>query len=145
MTDDHYQALSLAPGLKLEHAQRDPPDLLVLVSEETMEEVDWYLRVNVGFSKLVVCPTPNIQIFTDACTTRWRVHMQYTVIKGTWIPEEATYRDEGCQTVPAEHQSKALDTYSGLHRQHLDYGICQPSRGVGTRSWSVWKGTVLLF
>ena len=53
------------------NAHRDSPDFLVPVSEEIMEEVNWWLKVDVRLAEPVVRPTPNVRIFTDVCTTGW--------------------------------------------------------------------------
>ena len=53
------------------NAHRDPPEIKVPVSEEIMEEIRWWLKIDIRMAESVVCATPDIRIFTDACTTGW--------------------------------------------------------------------------
>ena len=87
--------------------------------------------MNVGFSAMVFCPTSNIQIYIDACTTRWGTHVKDTVIKGTWIPEESKRNIEmRAVTLVLQNRSKALDAHSGFHRQHKHMSTII-GRGIG--------------
>ena len=52
-------------------------------------------------------------------------------------------RDEGCQTSPFSFQHSTSLPCPGDHRQHYFCSIYQ--QGWGTRSWSLWKDTNLLF
>ena len=119
------------------------------VSEGIMREVNWWLQVDKSFSEPVVCPDPNMQVITDACTTDWRAQVGQTAFKGIW-PQEDTllhfnvlemtavtlaepsahqcFRGEGCQTCTGKYTTKALSTHLSFLRQHFSSGIHELAR-----------------
>ena len=130
------------------NAHRDPPDTMVEVSEEIMEEVGWWLQVTVGLVEPVVRPEPGIRIFTDACTTGWGAHVGDTVIKGIWSPEETLLH---INVLEMRAVRLALSSMSLKHRTHILVStdntsvVAYINRQGGTRSWSLWEETILLF
>ena len=130
------------------NAHRDPPDVLIPVSEEIMVEIDWWMKIDITLSEPVVRPPPEVRIFTDACTTGWGAHVDDIVIKGTWSPVETSLHINVLEmrAVRLALQRVQLRPFlSILVSTDNTSVVSYVNRQGGTRSRSLWKETVRLF
>ena len=130
------------------NAHRDPPDVMIPVSKEIMEEVCWWLKVDSRLAEPVVRPTPNIRMFTDACTTGWGAHVGDIEMKGVWSAEETLLH---INVLEMRAVRLALENITLKPHLHILVStdntsvVAYVNRQGGTRSWSLWKETIALF
>ena len=130
------------------NAQRDPPEMIIPVSEDIITEVNWWLKIDLSMAEPVVRPPPDVRIYTDACTTGWGAHVGETVVKGTWNDREKSLH---INVLEMRAVRLALQSIRLRPRLHILVStdntsvVAYVNRQGGTRSRSLWKETVMLF
>ena len=130
------------------NAHRDPPDVLVPVSEDIMREVTWWGNIHRGMALPVVLPDPDIRIFTDACVSGWGAHVGDTVIKGSWDPRERLLHINVLEmrAVRMALQGMGLKAHQFVLVSTDNTSVVSYiNRQGGTRSLSLWRETIRLF